>query len=221
MEDNKLPISVGNEAITQGMSEIPPDSASELARTTQAPTEDTSLPSTEPALPDVAALLTAQNDALVKLNELVAYRLSSDQAQAKAIHVLSDELNFYRDEFVTQSQKGIFIDLIVLYDNIKQVVKLLDDPNGLSVDQIARALNNIRNLEEELLEILYRRDVVPFDEHPATLDRRLHRTVKVVPTFIESENNQITNIFKLGFRWRDKILRPEEVEIRKFSSNSI
>lgn len=221
MEDNKLTISVGSEATPQGIPEIPPTVPSEFESTAQPSNEDTSLPCSDSAPPNVAAMLTAQGDALAKLNELVASRVSSDQAKEKAIHALSDELNFYRDEFVAQSQKGIFIDLIVLYDNVKQAVNLLDNPHELSADDIARVVNNVKNLEGELLEILYRRDVIPFDEHPPALDRRLHRTVKVVPTFIESENDQVTNIFKIGFRWRDKVLRPEEVEIKKFSSDPI
>ena len=219
MEDNKLTISVGSEATPQGIPELPPTVPSEFESTAQPSNEDTSLPCSDSAPPNVAAMLTAQGDALAKLNELVASRVSSDQAKEKAIHALSDELNFYRDEFVAQSQKAIFIDLIVLYDNVKQAVNLLDNPHELSADDVARVVNNVKNLEEELLEILFRRDVVPFDEHPVALDRRLHRTIKVVPTFIESENDQVTKIFKIGFRWRDKILRPEEVEIKKFSSN--
>lgn len=156
----------------------------------------------------------------VKLSEqikaLLEERLSYDVAKEKTIDKISEELKTYKDNFFFQLQKPIFVELIMLYDSLERIINSHSLEQDLPKEQVATLSNNISNIREELLEILYRRDVVPFEDHPDFLDYKLHKTVKTIPTSEESENNKVEKIVKAGFRWNDKVLRPEEVIIKKY-----
>lgn len=165
-----------------------------------------------------ADLLTTQNNLLKDIQTKVDSRLSYDTAKEKAIDKLSEELKLYRDNFIFQSQKPLFIELIMLYDNMVQILSYLGDHQEMTQEAISTTKNNVHNIKEELLEILYRRDVIPFEEHPENLDYKIHKTVSTITTSVESENNKIEKIVKTGFRWNEKVLRPEEVIIKKYSN---
>jgi molecular chaperone GrpE (heat shock protein) len=139
-----------------------------------------------------------------------------DTAKEKVIDKLSEELKLYRDNFILQSQKPIFIELIMLYDNLVQTLNNLEENQKTTNDAYLTVKQNLHNIKEELLEILHRRDIIPFHEHPELLDYKLHKTVSTVTTSIESENNKVDTILKTGFRWNDKVIRAEEVVIKKY-----
>lgn len=160
--------------------------------------------------------LSTQNATLKDIKAEMASRASYDAAKEKAIDKLSEELKLYRDNFIFQSQKPVFVELIMLYDNLAQTLNLLEGSQAPAADTCLTVKNNLSNIKEELLEILYRRDVTPFVEHPETLDYKLHKTVGTVTTGIEGENNKVEAIRKTGFRWNDKVIRPEEVVIKKY-----
>lgn len=160
--------------------------------------------------------------AQVKLSEqikaLLEERLSYDATKEKTIDKINEELKTYKDNFFFQLQKPIFIELIMLYDSLERTLNSMETTEDLSKEQITEWL---QALKDELLEILYRRDIMPFDEHPDVLDYKLHKTVKTVPTSEESENNKVEKVIKAGFRWNDKVLRPEEVIIKKHIKSKV
>ena len=84
----------------------------------------------------------------------------------------------------------------------------------LSVKDVVRRLEI---LQIELLEVLSRKDVRPFEEHPTSLDPRLHRTMKTLPTTELNQNNTVAQILRTGFFWGERVLRPEEVVIKKYA----
>ena len=167
-------------------------------------------------LQGIAGALSTQNVILKDIKAELASRASYDAAKEKTIDKLSDELKLYRDNFIFQSQKPVFVELIMLYDSLEQTLNLMEGGQVHDADTCLTIRNNLSNIKEELLEILYRRDVTPFVEHPEMLDYKLHKTVGTVTTGIEGENNKVEAIRKTGFRWNDKVIRPEEVVIKKY-----
>lgn len=164
-------------------------------------------------LDEMLSYLKENTTLLHEIKEVIQGRLEYDAVKEKAIDKIDDELKFYRDGFVFQSQKSIFIDLMLLYDSLERILNSVTNEEVFSQEKLAEHLETFK---EELLEILYRRDITPFDEHPEVLDYKLHKTVKTLPTDEENENNKVDRIIKIGFRWNDKILRPEEVIIKKY-----
>jgi molecular chaperone GrpE (heat shock protein) len=162
---------------------------------------------------DLLTILKDNRNLLQEIRDTIQNRLEYDAVKEKAIDRIGDELKFYRDGYVFQSQKSIFIDLMLLFDGLARILDSLDSEEVFSKEKLRERLEFFK---EELLEILYRRDIVPFDEHPEYLNHKLHKTIKTIPTDVESENNKIDKIIKIGFRLKDKILRPEEVIIKKY-----
>jgi len=164
----------------------------------------------------LAQALDSHKKTLEEIRTLLESRLCYDAAKEKAIHALSEELNLYKEKFVYRSQKPIFIDLILLYDNLTQILDYLENREHLSHKEFAKVKGDLLNIKEELLEIFYRRDITPYNEHPGMLNYKLHKTVSTIPTPVESENNKVEKIIKTGFFWNGKVLRPEEVIIKKY-----
>lgn len=164
----------------------------------------------------ITEMLASHNTLLKELKSLIETRLSYDETKEKTIEKLHEELKLYRDNFISQSQKPIFIDLIMLYDDFMQVLSVFEEKQDMTKDDIAAMRHNLHTIKEGLLEILYSREVTLYHKHPDFLDYKLHKTIGTVPTSIESENNQVAKIVKPGFCWNGKTLRPEEVIIKKY-----
>jgi len=167
----------------------------------------------ETQLDDLWPMLIENNSFLKEIKSIIQERLEYDVAKEKVVDKLDDELRFYRDNFVFQSQKSMFIDLMLLYDHLERILTVFDTDDVFSKEKTTELLQTFK---EELLEILYRKDITPFEEHPEYLNYKLHKTIKTIPTNEESENNKVDKIIKMGFRWNDNILRPEEVIIKKY-----
>ena len=77
--------------------------------------------------------------------------------------------------------------------------------------------NNMENVRIELEEVLYRIDVEPYVERLNELDRKLHKTIKTIPTDDPDQNENVAEVHKVGFYWREKVFRPEEVTILRYT----
>lgn len=159
--------------------------------------------------------LSEQNMLLCAVKQLIETRLAYDAVKEQVIGRLSEDVNLYRENFLLQCQKPLLVELIMLYDHLVQIMDGLTTNEPISAERVSARLEALR---AELLEILYRRDIVPYIEHPVVLDHRLHKTVKVVPTSEMDENNRVERILKTGFLWNEKVLRAEEVVIKKFNA---
>lgn len=89
--------------------------------------------------------------------------------------------------------------------------------NGLK-GRLADFRNNMESVRLELEEVLYRIDVEPYAERLNKLDRKLHKTIKTIPTDDPDQNENVAEVHKTGFWWREKVFRPEEVTILRYTS---
>jgi len=168
-------------------------------------------PQAESSPADVVTLIQKNIALGEKLIALFEEKIAYDSAKEKAFDKIYDELQQYKDNFLFLSQKPIFLDLILLLDNIEKMKSSLTPE-----DQDCK--NLFDRISDEILEILYRRDIVPFDEKYAFYQKGLHKVVKTIPTPVEAENNQIVEIVRRGYQWGERILRAEEVVVKKFNS---
>jgi molecular chaperone GrpE (heat shock protein) len=74
----------------------------------------------------------------------------------------------------------------------------------------------LRSLSHEVLEILYRRGVELIVTTSNTFDPKLQQVVEVIPTNNPSEDNKIVHMVRHGFKYKDVVLRPEEVVVKKY-----
>lgn len=117
-----------------------------------------------------------------------------------------------------------------LFENTsdKKLNKLLLKEMGDDVPQVWTNLkktlsefrNNMESVRIELEEVLYRMDVEPYEqqaEQPKKLDRKLHKTIETIPTDDPDQHENVVEVRKIGFYWREKVFRPEEVDIFRYT----
>lgn len=141
--------------------------------------------------------------------------LRPDPAQQTAVEKLYEELKLYRDDFVAASEKPLLLDLLMLYDSFhwfhQSLVKQETSPEVIA--------DGFQFLVDELLEVLYRRDVVPI-ESSEQYSRSHHKAMQIQPTTNEAQDNRVARVLKRGFLRREQVLRPEEVVLYRFKGGS-
>lgn len=150
-----------------------------------------------------------------RIEELIEKRLAYDAGKENLIRCLGEELQNYRDDWLKRQKRPVLFDLVVLYDSLERIMENLERREGLSPLQLREMLVV---LQDELLEVMARQDLYPFDEHLPYLDRRRHRTVALEPTDQPEENNAVAKIIRTGFTWGEQVFRPEDVVIKKYQA---
>ena len=146
---------------------------------------------------------------------------------------LHEELKGYKDGFLLQSvYRPIIRDLISLYDDTaeirRQVTSTIADPDCAATLPLAvRVVERLRTLEmnldhnlEFIVEVLARLEVTLMDPHVGQLDKRTQRAVAVEAAGHPDEDGQVIRAAKRGFMWKERVLRAEEVVIKKFKEAS-
>jgi molecular chaperone GrpE (heat shock protein) len=146
----------------------------------------------------------------------------TESVNQKLFDSLHEELISYRDNFVRDSlQKPVIRDLVVLFDDLNKILEQVES-DATSEDGTANAQlrDNLENTLHFLVEIFHRLEVVEI-EAKGTVDRNLHRVISIEKAESAEEDGQIVRRLKHGFLWRDKVLRPEEVIVRRFCAPSL
>ncbi len=67
-----------------------------------------------------------------------------------------------------------------------------------------------------LLEIMCRMEVTRLDRCAGKLDKKQQRAIAVELADPPEEDGEIVRSVKPGFAWRDRVVRPEEVVVKKW-----
>ena len=137
----------------------------------------------------------------------------SNELTQQAFDVLYEELKQYRENFLSEAEKPLLLDLLLFYDSMNWFRSAMD--NEESSEDVLR--DSFQYLMDEFLEILYRRDVTPM-EAVASFDRSRHRAVKMKPTEDPEKHEKVARVLKRGFTRGPQILRVEDVEIFRSES---
>jgi molecular chaperone GrpE len=138
-------------------------------------------------------------------------RLSYDKAKEDAFEKLYVELEELKRNSVFEQLRPLFIDFILLFDRLENVRNEVSGSNG-----VPKTVGDIvRTVSEELVEILYRREIELVKTTSDLFDPSLQQAIGTEPTTVESENNRVARVIRRGFRYRNRLLRPEEVIVKK------
>ncbi len=140
------------------------------------------------------------------------------------------ELKDYKDRFLLDLlHKPIIRDLISLFDDHaelhRQIAETINTQEGRDIDTDSdlALLDNLKNfgvnldhVSHFLLEILARMEVERADYSNGKWDRERHRAVAVEMADCEEEDGEIIESRKPAFIWRGRVVRHEEVVIKKW-----
>lgn len=169
-------------------------------------------------LNEILSSLKEHSILLNGIEKMIKDRLEYDGVKEKAFDKLYEEMMRQREtlDMLDRAVKPILSDLILLYDNMKRYeLSLANKTIGQE-----ETLQDFRYIIEELLEVLYRQEVLPIEENVSeTFNSKVQKTVKIENTERKKDDFKIVSIVRSGFTWRDKILRPQEVIIKRFLTN--
>jgi molecular chaperone GrpE len=162
----------------------------------------------------VISFLSGLQSNFTSLVRLVEKRLSYDKTKEVAFERLYQEMDDLKQDQELAHLRPLYIDLILFHDRMESIYKDAIDSGVLSPE----LADLLKSLNGELMEILYRRGVEPIILTSYNFDAKYQEVVKIEPTFQQSEDNQIVDIVRNGFKYKDVILRPTKVVIKKYQS---
>jgi molecular chaperone GrpE (heat shock protein) len=166
-----------------------------------------------------------------ELRSLMESRNAVSQSMFAALH---EELKGYKDGFLLESiHRPIIRDLISLYDDVAEIqrqvtVAVSSAEPARSCDGGVELIDKLRTIEVNIehnlgfiVEVLNRLEVTLMPVHTGKLDKKAQRAVAVEPTENRADDNIVVRSLKRGFVWRDRVLRAEEVVIKKWKEGNL
>lgn len=162
-----------------------------------------------------SALLAAMEQVAHNLSNLAEEfqkRLAYDKTKEDAFNRLYADMQESKQDAEFDRLRPVFLDLILLFDRVENTVELLSTGQ---INEEVRVANLLGSIKDELLEILYRREVDLINGQSSTFDASIQRVVGTEPGG-KDDDNLVTRLVRRGFKYRERVLRPEEVIIKKF-----
>ena len=161
---------------------------------------------------------------LAALQDSFEKQIARNQNQTEMFDKIYAEMKDYKESFLLEVlHKPIIHNIIQLYDSYVLLEDQLDvilNAEAMLSDSLTQYRNNLENFRYKLEEVLYRLDVTPYAESSTTLDKQLHKTRQTVSTDDPELDKTIAEVHKIGFIWREKVFRPEEVTIYRYSDST-
>lgn len=168
------------------------------------------------ALEPVADVVQRRLDAVVSAVEAIAQAVSQlrmdfdtkikyDESKDRTINALHQELQDYRADIVLKHQRPLVNDLISLYDDLGRMVA-----EGGAVDHLA-------DIQTDIETILARNGIESYQLPDDTFEGTLQRVQQVVATDQPDQDRRVAAHVRRGFRYGDRVIRPELVNIYRYT----
>ena len=165
------------------------------------------------------------------IREEMARLGSVESANQKLFDALHAELKGYKDSFLFDAlQKPFVRDLVSLFDDLREVHAEMQRRlgtirpagDGLASEETAflkGTAGNVENQIHHMIEVFLRMEVVISETRAgAPLDKKAHRVVSFEPAAHPGDDGLVHRSVKPGFLWRDRLIRPEEVVVRRWTA---
>jgi hypothetical protein len=164
---------------------------------------------------------------LTETKQALEQKNSVNRAMFEALHT---ELKSYKDAFLLESVlRPVIRDLIMLFDDITEIHRQLTvalsthEARGqlcggelILFESVLSPAGHLEHNRDAILEVLERLDVTKLPSNTGKLDKRSQRAVSVEMVEDPDLDQQVVKVLKCGFQWKDRLLRPEEVVIKKW-----
>ena len=178
----------------------------------------------------VEKMMLAQNGVAKILSDTKAALEQRNVVNKAMFEVLHGELKTYKDAFLLESVlRPVIRDLISLYDDISEIHRQLvlaltsQEERGMLAgsalilfENVAAPVKQLEHNRDAILEVLERLDVTLTAIGSGKLDKQSQRAMSVELTDDPELDNEIVKVAKRGFMWKDRVMRPEEVVIKKW-----
>ncbi|ADL51031.1 nucleotide exchange factor GrpE [Clostridium cellulovorans] len=145
-------------------------------------------------------------------------KLKYDVKKDEQIDKLYKELRGYRENLLIKSITPMIEDMIFEIEANKKRVQQLKrkEISELSPEKL---LKTIEDYSEEISNILYRQGIESYESLGKIFDGNIHTINKLVEINDKLMHNTIAKSIRQGYRWENKILKKELVDIYKYNSS--
>jgi hypothetical protein len=164
---------------------------------------------------------------LTETKQAIELKNAVNRSMFEALHT---ELKSYKDGFLLDAVlKPVIRDLISLFDDITEIHRQLTlalgthqqrgEPSAgevVLVESVSSPIGRLDHNRDSILEALERLGVTRIESNMGKLDKRTQRAVTLEMVENPEEDQQVARIVRCGFQWRDRLIRPEEVVIKKW-----
>ncbi len=157
-----------------------------------------------------------ERKAVLEVLEEVRRRLTVEAANEKLFDRMHQELKSYRDEFLYDTMhKPVIRDLLGMLDVLDGLLKTTEK------EEVSAVLHgNLDNLKAMLLETLIRIGVEEIECAENQFDVRNHRMLETLPAENQEQDGKIAEVVRSGFRWRNRVIRPIDVKVFRYTTNT-
>lgn len=160
----------------------------------------------------VLTMLNSLQQNFTSLLQVVTNRLSYDKTKEVAFDRLYKEMEELKQDQELSQLRPLYIDLILLIDRMNTIYNDKLDTGNKNPELVSI----LQTLSHEVLEILYRRGVELIVAPSNKFDPRIQQVVEVIPAKTPAEDGLVVHMVRHGFKYKDVVLRPEEVVIKKY-----
>ena len=178
----------------------------------------------------VEKMILAQDGVAKILTDTKAALEQRNVVNKAMFEVLHGELKTYKDAFLLEAVlRPVIRDLISLFDDIFEIHRQLmlalksQGERGklagsalILFENVAAPAKQLEHNRDAILEVLERLDVTLTPLGSGKLDKQSQRAMSVELTDDPEQDNEIVKVSKRGFMWKDRVMRPEEVVIKKW-----
>jgi len=178
----------------------------------------------------VEKMILAQDGVAKILTDTKAVLEQRNVVNKAMFEVLHGELKTYKDAFLLEAVlRPVIRDLISLFDDIFEIHRQLmlalksQGERGklagsalILFENVAAPAKQLEHNRDAILEVLERLDVTLTPLGSGKLDKQSQRAMSVELTDDPEQDNEIVKVSKRGFMWKDRVMRPEEVVIKKW-----
>lgn len=160
----------------------------------------------------VLTILSTLQQNFSSLLQVVTNRLSYDRTKEVVFDRLYKEMEELKQDQELRKMRPLYIDLILLIDRMNNIY----NDKLEAGEKNPELISTLQTLSHEVLEILYRRGVELIVAPSNRFDPKIQQVVEVIPTKNRAEDNLVVHMVRHGFKYKDVVLRPEEVVIKKY-----
>lgn len=152
-------------------------------------------------------------EGIAKISDLFKEKVSNDSVKEKAFEELYSQLESYKRNFIFTAIKPFVHDLLLMYDRIESEMEH-KEPGS---DETCTKLSFFK---DELLEILYRNDIIPLAKttEGEKFNPEKSNAVDKCETDDAELDNKVKKVLKIGFMKGETVIRPELVQLYKCNS---
>lgn len=152
---------------------------------------------TEQDTAQVADSIREVREEVAQLRDLFQRRLIEDKGKNALIESIQEQSRAVTDVLRYRQLESLFKEVLLAVDRLQT-----EPPSPDLVDSVV----------EELLEVLYRRDLIEVDDSGA-FDARVHQIVDTVRASEQFPANSIVAVARKGYLLGDRLLRPAQVTV--------